>query len=60
VLGKAIRRPFVELDREVERDAGMPPSEIFLPDGPSGYRNRERQCLERIIARATVGCATDP
>jgi XRE family aerobic/anaerobic benzoate catabolism transcriptional regulator len=49
-LAKTIRRPFVELDREVERDAGMPLSEIFLLYGPSGYRNRERQCLERIIA----------
>jgi XRE family aerobic/anaerobic benzoate catabolism transcriptional regulator len=49
-LAKAMRRPFVELDREVERDAGMPLSEIFMLYGPSGYRNRERQCLERIIA----------
>jgi XRE family aerobic/anaerobic benzoate catabolism transcriptional regulator len=49
-LAKAMRRPFSELDREIEREAGMALSEIFMLYGPSGYRKLERQCLERIIA----------
>ena len=48
-LAKAMRRGFLELDREVEREAGMALSEIFMLYGQSGYRNLERQCLERII-----------
>jgi XRE family aerobic/anaerobic benzoate catabolism transcriptional regulator len=49
-LAKAMRRRFVELDREIEREAGMVLSEIFMLYGPTGYRKLERQCLERIIS----------
>jgi XRE family aerobic/anaerobic benzoate catabolism transcriptional regulator len=49
-LARAIRRPFIELDRHIERDAGMELSEIFLLYGPSGYRDLERRCLDRVIA----------
>lgn len=48
-LAKEMRRPFVELDREIERAAGMGLAEIFLLYGQSGYRSLERRCLERII-----------
>lgn len=48
-LAKQLRRPFVELDKEIEREAGMGLSEIFLLYGHSGYRGLERRCLERII-----------
>ena len=41
--------PFVELDREIERDAGISLSEIFLLYGQQGYRRYERRCLERVI-----------
>lgn len=40
---------FVELDREIERDAGIGLSEVFLLYGQSGYRRIERRCLERMI-----------
>jgi XRE family aerobic/anaerobic benzoate catabolism transcriptional regulator len=49
-LARAIRRPFIELDRQIEREAGMALSEIFLLYGPSGYRDLERRCLDRVIA----------
>jgi XRE family aerobic/anaerobic benzoate catabolism transcriptional regulator len=49
-LAKTMRRPFTELDQEIEREAGMALSEVFMLYGPSGYRKLERQCLERIIA----------
>jgi XRE family aerobic/anaerobic benzoate catabolism transcriptional regulator len=48
-LAAALRRPFIELDREIERDAGMPLSEVFLLYGQAGYRRIERRSLERII-----------
>ena len=49
-LAKAMRRPFVELDKEIECEAGMELSEIFMLYGQSGYRDLERRCLDRIIA----------
>ena len=52
-LGPALARkldvPFVELDQEIERDAGISLSEIFLLYGQQGYRRYERRCLERVI-----------
>jgi len=48
-LARELRRPFIELDREIEREAGMPLSEVFLLYGQAGYRRIERRCLERII-----------
>jgi XRE family aerobic/anaerobic benzoate catabolism transcriptional regulator len=39
----------VELDQEIERDAGISLSEIFLLYGQQGYRRYERRCLERVI-----------
>ncbi|MBI3150222.1 MAG: helix-turn-helix transcriptional regulator [Betaproteobacteria bacterium] len=41
--------PFVELDREIESETGMPTSEIFSLYGQAGYRRVERRCLERIL-----------
>jgi XRE family aerobic/anaerobic benzoate catabolism transcriptional regulator len=49
-LAKEIRYPFVELDREIEREAGISLSEVFLLYGQTGYRRIERRCLERIIS----------
>jgi XRE family aerobic/anaerobic benzoate catabolism transcriptional regulator len=52
-LGSALARkldmPFVELDQDIERDAGISLSEIFLLYGQQGYRRYERRCLERVI-----------
>ncbi len=49
-LADALRLPFVELDREIEREAGISLSEVFSLYGQLGYRRIERRCLERIIA----------
>jgi XRE family transcriptional regulator, aerobic/anaerobic benzoate catabolism transcriptional regulator len=49
-LAQDMRCPFVELDREIERDAGVTLSEIFLLYGQTGYRRIERRCLERALA----------
>ena len=50
-LAKDIRYPFVELDREIERDAALPLSEIFMLYGQAGYRRIERRCLDRLLER---------
>jgi XRE family aerobic/anaerobic benzoate catabolism transcriptional regulator len=48
-LAGALDVPFIELDREIEREAGTSLSEIFLMYGQSGYRRYEYRCLERIL-----------
>jgi XRE family aerobic/anaerobic benzoate catabolism transcriptional regulator len=50
-LAKALGVPFIELDREIEREAGTSLSEIFLLYGQAGYRRYERRCLERILEK---------
>jgi XRE family aerobic/anaerobic benzoate catabolism transcriptional regulator len=51
-LAQKLTRPFIELDREIEREAGMELSEVFLLYGQAGYRRIERRCLERLIESA--------
>jgi XRE family aerobic/anaerobic benzoate catabolism transcriptional regulator len=41
--------PFIELDREIEKDTGIPLEELFSLYGQSGYRAIERRTLERVI-----------
>jgi len=41
--------PFIEMDREIERDTGMPLAEIFALYGQSGYRAIEKRTLERVL-----------
>jgi XRE family transcriptional regulator, aerobic/anaerobic benzoate catabolism transcriptional regulator len=48
-LAKELEVPFIELDREVEREAGTSLSEIFLLYGQAGYRRYERRCLENVV-----------
>jgi len=50
-LAKALGTPFVELDREIEREAGTSLSEIFLLYGQAGYRRYERRSLERVLEK---------
>ncbi|MBX3587340.1 MAG: helix-turn-helix transcriptional regulator [Ramlibacter sp.] len=40
--------PFVELDRQIEREAGTSMNEILLLHGQAGYRRYERRALLRI------------
>ena len=48
-LARELRCPFVELDREIEREAAVSLSELFMLYGQSGYRRIERRCLERAL-----------
>ncbi|HVO46921.1 MAG TPA: helix-turn-helix transcriptional regulator [Steroidobacteraceae bacterium] len=49
MLSRALGRPLVELDREIERQAGIGLSEIFLLYGQAGYRRIERRVLQSLI-----------
>ena len=56
-LADRLKRPFIELDQEIEREAGVPLSEIFSLYGQAAYRRMERRCLENVIelhARAVI------
>lgn len=48
-LAGAMNIPFIELDREIEKDTGMPLGEIFSLYGQAGYRAMERRLLERVL-----------
>ncbi|HET7543864.1 MAG TPA: helix-turn-helix transcriptional regulator [Polyangiaceae bacterium] len=48
-LAERLSVPFIELNREIEKEAGLAVSEIFTVYGQHGYRVIERRCLERII-----------
>ncbi len=50
-LARHLRCAFVELDREIEQDAALPLSEVFMLYGQAGFRRIERRCLERILGR---------
>lgn len=49
-LAKALGWSFVELDREIEREAGMPLSEVFSIHGEAHYRTLELRALTMLLA----------
>src|SRR5258706_9443351 len=48
-LAAALGVPFVELDSEVEREAGAKLGEVFSMYGQEAFRRFERRALERVI-----------
>ena len=48
-LSEEMKVPFIELDREIEKDTGMPLGEIFSLYGQAGYRAIEKRLLERVL-----------
>ena len=66
-LAQALGVPFVELDREVEKEAGTSLPEVFALYGQDAFRRFERRALERVLNendRAVIatggGLVTDP
>lgn len=49
LLAKELRVPFIEMNRAIERETGLPLNEMFALYGQAGYRRIERRCLERLI-----------
>lgn len=50
MAAETLRIPFLELNAEIEQEAGMPVSEVFGLYGQEGYRRLETRALERIVA----------
>jgi len=50
LIGQAMNIPFVELNSEIEEQAGMPVEEVMALYGQEGYRKLEAQAISRIIA----------
>jgi XRE family aerobic/anaerobic benzoate catabolism transcriptional regulator len=48
-LAGEIGAPFIEMDREIEKDSGLPMEELFSLYGQAGYRRFEARSLARII-----------
>jgi XRE family transcriptional regulator, aerobic/anaerobic benzoate catabolism transcriptional regulator len=48
-LSRDLNIPFLELDREIQKDAGMGLAEIFSLYGQAGYRRIEKRTLERVL-----------
>jgi XRE family aerobic/anaerobic benzoate catabolism transcriptional regulator len=66
-LAEALGAPFVELDREVEKEAGAKLGEVFAMYGQDAFRRFERRALERVLReepRAVIAAGgslvTDP
>jgi len=56
-LSREMNIPFIELDREIEKDAGIALAEIFSLYGQAGYRRIEKRTLDRVLkqhARAII------
>jgi XRE family aerobic/anaerobic benzoate catabolism transcriptional regulator len=49
-LAAELKVPFIELDREVEREAGAGLAEVFAMYGQDAFRRFERRALERVLA----------
>jgi XRE family aerobic/anaerobic benzoate catabolism transcriptional regulator len=50
LLARDLKRPFLELDRLIEEEAGLRLSEIFALHGEAYYRRLEREVLGRFIS----------
>ena len=48
-LAEQLGVPFLELDREVEKEAGLGLAEIMELHGQAGFRRMERRVLDRVI-----------
>ena len=51
MLARDLSMPFIELDREIERDSGTSLAEVFDLYGQAAYRRYERRALESVIER---------
>ena len=51
LLAQQLQCPFIELDRQIERDSGLTLAIIFDLYGQPGYRRMERVALDRILER---------
>jgi shikimate kinase len=54
VLAERLHTPYVDIDAEVEREAGCTVAEIFEREGESGFRARERAAIDAWAGAVAV------
>ncbi|MBX3173560.1 MAG: hypothetical protein KF709_04065 [Gemmatimonadaceae bacterium] len=54
LVAAALGWTFVDLDAEIEREAGKSVPEIFAAEGEAGFRRREREATARLANRRQV------
>lgn len=58
LAAQALGREFVDMDAEIEKEAGRPIPDIFAAEGESGFRARESAVAARLGARTGLVIAT--
>jgi shikimate kinase len=53
-LAERLRRPFFDLDREIELAQGRPIARLFAEEGEAAFRQIEAETLEGIVARPGI------
>ena len=53
-LASALRLPFIDLDAEIEKSAGMRIPSIFAAEGEAGFRRYETQSLRAVLDKSAV------
>jgi len=48
-LARDLNLPFIDIDLEIESHSGLTIPEIFTREGESGFREREKQTLEKAV-----------
>jgi shikimate kinase len=57
-LARALGRPFVDMDAELERRCGVPIHTIFELEGEEGFRRRESNLLQKLCQATDLVLAT--
>jgi len=57
-LAKALKRPFFDSDKEIEKRTGVTISWIFEMEGEEGFRTREKQVIAELCAKENIVLAT--
>jgi shikimate kinase len=50
LLAERLGRPFIDLDKEIEKAAGRTVAELFSVEGEEGFRDREAQALADALS----------
>lgn len=50
LLAQRLKRPFLDLDRQIEKECGKPIPRIFAEDGEAAFRQREAKAVRQASA----------
>jgi shikimate kinase len=58
ILARRLRKPFYDMDHEIERATGVRIPVIFEIEGESGFRARESKVLAELVGKGDIVLAT--